>query len=164
MIDFVVIPEKRLKLLKKNKEWVKKLEEYTGLKIKINKEIFIEGDDSLKIYRTKLVLKAFGRGFDLETALNLLDENYYFETINIKDYSKKSKNRLITLKGRVIGTKGKTKRIIERYAEVKISIYGKTIGIIGSWERVMLAKKAIEMLLAGSLHSTVYRFLEKHKR
>ncbi|MEM7825575.1 MAG: KH domain-containing protein, partial [Candidatus Aenigmatarchaeota archaeon] len=79
------------------------------------------------------------------------------------DYAKKSRNRLITLRGRVIGTEGKTKKLIEKHADVKISIYGKTISIIGKWDKLMIAKKAIEMLLSGSLHSSVYKFLEKQK-
>jgi ribosomal RNA assembly protein len=110
------------------------------------------------------VIQAFGRGFDFNAAMNLLDEEYYLETIEIKDYTGKSRSRMITLKGRVIGTKGKTKKLIENYTQTKLAIYGKTICIIGKWDRVMIAKKAIDMLLSGKLHTTVYRFLEKTKR
>jgi len=164
MMDFIAIPEERMRVLKRNKKLVEKLEKLSGIKVKLNEEIRIEGEDPITLMRTKLVIKAFGRGFDLDVALNLLDESYYLEIIQIKDFSGKSRSRLVTLRGRVIGTGGKTKRIIERYANVKISIYGKTISIIGKWENVKIAKEAIEMLLSGSLHSTVYRFLEKHRK
>ncbi|HKZ45244.1 MAG TPA: RNA-processing protein, partial [archaeon] len=103
------------------------------------------------------------RGFDFEDSLNLLDESYYLETIEIKEFSGKSRNRMITLRGRIIGERGKTKESIEKYSDVKISIYGKTIGIIGEWSAIIIAKKAIEMLLLGSLHSTVYRYLERNR-
>jgi ribosomal RNA assembly protein len=71
---------------------------------------------------------------------------------------------MLTLKGRVIGTNGKTKKLIENFTETKLAIYGKTICIIGRWDRVVIAKKSIEMLLSGRLHTTVYRFLEKQRR
>ncbi|MEM5843952.1 MAG: KH domain-containing protein [Candidatus Aenigmatarchaeota archaeon] len=163
MIDYIAIPEERLKVLRKNKKLIEQLEKFTDSKIEINEEISIECEDPLRLMRIKEVLKAFGRGFDFNVALNLLDEDYYLEIIDIKDYSKKSRNRMITLRGRVIGTEGKTKKLIEKYADVKISIYGKTISIIGKWDKIMIAKKAIEMLLSGSLHSSVYRFLEKQR-
>ena len=164
MIDFVRIPEERLKILKREKKVKEQLEKFTESKIKFNEEVEIECEDPLRIWRIKQVVQAFGRGFDFDNAMNLLDEEYYLETIEIKDYTGKSRGRMITLKGRVIGTKGKTKKLIENYTETKLAIYGKTICIIGKWDRVMLAKKAIEMLLSGRLHTTVYRFLEKVKR
>jgi ribosomal RNA assembly protein len=164
MIDFIRIPEERLKILKREKKFIEQLEKFTESKIKLNEEVEIECEDPLKVLRIKQVIQAFGRGFDFDTAMNLLDEEYYLETIEIKDYTGKSRSRMITLKGRVIGTGGKTKKLIENYTETKIAIYGKTICIIGKWDRVVIAKKAIEMLLNGKLHTTVYRFLEKVKR
>jgi ribosomal RNA assembly protein len=164
MIDFIRIPEERLKILKKDKKFKEKLEKFSESKIKFNEDISIECEDPLILMRIKLVLQAFGRGFDFESAMNLLDEEYRLETIEIKDYAGKSRGRMTTLKGRVIGTKGKTKKLIENCTETKIAIYGKTICIIGKWDRIMIAKKAVEMLLNGRLHTTVYRFLEKIKR
>ena len=163
MIDFIKIPEERMKKLRKNERFLKNLENLTECKIRINEEIEIECEDPLKILRVKEVLKAFGRGFDFEDSLKLLDEEYYLEIIDIKDFSGKSKNRMKVLKGRVIGSEGKAKKMIERYTDTKISIYGKTISIIGKWDKIIIAKKAVEMLLSGSLHSSVYKFLEKQK-
>ena len=164
MIDFVTIPKERMKILRNDRSAVEKLEKLSDSKIELNEEVSIECEDSLKLLRVKEVVKAFGRGFDLEATLDLLDEEYSLHLVEIKDFAGKSRNRIVTLKGRVIGTGGKTKKLIENFAEVKISIYGKTIAIIGKWDRVMIAKKAIEMILLGSLHSTVYRFLEKQRR
>jgi len=164
MIDFVAITKERMKILRNDTKAVEKLEKLSDSKIELNEEVSIECDDSLKLLSVKEVVKAFGRGFDLEDALNLLDEEYFLQFIEVKDFAGKSRNRMTVLKGRVIGTGGKTKKMIENFAEVKISIYGKTIGIIGKWDRVVTAKKAIEMILSGSLHATVYRFLEKQRR
>lgn len=162
MKEYVLIPEERIKLFRKNKKLIEKIEKLTDSKIQVNEEIVIECEDPLLALRIKEVIRAFGRGFDIDTSLNLLDEEYFLETIEIKRYSGKSRKRQVVLKGRVIGREGKMKRMIEKYAKVKVSIYGKTISIIGRWENLRIAKKAIEMLLKGAMHSTVYAFLEKH--
>ena len=68
------------------------------------------------------------------------------------------------LKGRVIGEKGKSRRVIEELTGCHISVYGKTIGIIGEASDVHLAHQAVGMLLQGSMHKTVFQFLEKQKK
>lgn len=46
-----------------------------------------------------------------------------------------------------------------------VSIYGKTVSIIGDMEHLQIAKEAVEMILDGARHKTVYSFLErKNKR
>ena len=158
MIDFVKIPEERLKFFKRQK-YGEKLEKLAGCKIEENEEISIETEDPILLMRIKEVIKAFGKGFEFDETLNLLDEQYCLETINIKDFSRKSKDRMIVMKGRVIGSEGKAKRLIEKQTNVKIAIYGKTVSIIGKWEDVQKAKQAIESLLQGRKHSTVFRSL-----
>ena len=48
--------------------------------------------------------------------------------------------------------------------ETYLSVYGKTISILGRPENVTTARKAIESLLAGSPHASVYKWLEKKRR
>jgi len=81
----------------------------------------------------------------------------------LRDFSK-SKNSIIRLKGRVIGAEGKSRHVIEELTETDISVFGKTICIIGRSDNVALARHAVELLLKGSLHSTVYRWLERQRR
>ena len=54
-------------------------------------------------------------------------------------------------------------KTIEDLTETYVSVYGKTIGIIGFSENVAIARKAVESLLSGSPHSTVYKWLEKRR-
>jgi len=159
MRDFIKIPKKRLDELKSKKRELNKLQKLTNTKISINEDIIIDGE-GIDIFQTKNILKAFGRGFSIDDSLYLLDEKYSLEIINLKDYTK-SKNRMIVLKSRIIGTKGKTKKYIEQYTNTKISIYGKTISIIGKWDKVNIAKKAILMLIEGCSHTTLYKWLEQ---
>jgi len=45
-----------------------------------------------------------------------------------------------------------------------VSVYGKTVSIIGEIEHLQIAKEAVEMILKGSRHKTVYSFLERKKQ
>jgi len=162
MMDFVAIPEERMKLLRSDKRLVEKLENLVDVKINLGESVEIDGDDPLLVMRVKSVIKAFGRGFDFEDALNLLDEEFKLCIIDIKDFSGKSSSRLNELRGRIIGTKGKSKAIIEKLGNVKLSIYGKTISIIGKWDGVECTREAVCMLLEGRKHGSIYKFLEEN--
>ena len=162
MIDFVSIPELRMKKLRRSKGDIKKLKELTDVKIKLGEDVSIKCEDSIQLMRVKEVIKAFGRGFDFEDALYLLDDAYGLCVIEIKDFSGKSSNRMNELRGRVIGREGKSKNIIERLADARISIYGKTISIIGKWETIDIVRQAVSMLLDGRKHGNVYKFLEEN--
>lgn len=158
------IPKQRIAVLIGKKGEVKKdIEEATKVKIKVDSkegDVFLEGEDGLSLYSAKEVVRAIGRGFNPEVAKLLLKPDYVFEQINLPDYAK-TKNAMKRLKGRVIGSEGKSRKNIESLTNCSVIIFGKTISIIGSSEQVPIARHAIEMLLRGSPHSTVYRWLEK---
>ena len=162
MIESVQIPEERIRVLRREK-FEEMLKKFVDVKIKISDCIEIECNDPIVLLRVKEAVKAFGRGFDCDTAINLLDEDYFLDVLDIKNFTGKSRNRQIVLKGRIIGSKGKTKNIIEKYSDAKIVIYGKSVSIVGKAKNVRLVREAIEMLLNGANHSTVYRFLEKQR-
>ena len=63
----------------------------------------------------------------------------------------------------LIGKDGKTREIIVDMAEVDMAIYGKTVSLIGELQNVMVAKEAVEMILNGSRHKSVYACLENKK-
>jgi len=159
MKDFIKIPDKRRVLLKKNENMKETIEKMTGTKIEINDGMSIEGE-TIKVYQTKQVLKAFGRGFDVNDSLYLLEDEYGLEVINLTEFVK-SRERLKTLKGRIIGTGGKTKEYIEKFTDVKISVLGKTVSIIGYWEKINIAKEAVMKIIRGCTHQTLYRWLEQ---
>lgn len=162
MRETIVLTEEKAKMLRYKKDWIEKIEKLSNCKISLeDQEVTIEGKDPIIVLRVKEVFRALNRGFDLESALYLLDESYFLEVINVKDYGK-TRNRRITLKGRVIGSKGSIKRMIEDLTKTKISVYGNTIAIIGQWNNLLLAKRAIEMILEGKMHSTVKKFLEEN--
>ncbi|MHA1211894.1 MAG: KH domain-containing protein, partial [Candidatus Heimdallarchaeota archaeon] len=81
--------------------------------------------------------------------------------INLKLVLGTNPNKIKRFRGRLIGREGKTRRVIEETTGTRISVYGNTIGIIGPYERLRVARDAIYMLLEGSKHGTVYGFLEE---
>ena len=63
----------------------------------------------------------------------------------------------------MIGTRGKTRRILEELTNVDVSVHGHTVALIGEAFHLAIAREAAEMLLRGSEHNTVYRFLERKR-
>lgn len=122
-------------------------------------------EDPTVLFRAKEVVTAIGRGFAPEHAFRLLDdEEIVFEMIDLRETVGRSPSDLKRLKGRVIGKEGKTRRIVEELSEANISVYGHTISIIGYPDQAAIAREAVSMLIRGSLHGTVYRFLHKKRR
>jgi len=68
------------------------------------------------------------------------------------------------VKGRIIGEDGKTRRIIEELSEADVSVHGHTVAIIADMDEMEVAREAVKMLLRGSQHSTVYRYLHRKRR
>ena len=161
------IPRERIAIIiGKNGDVKKELEEYTSTNIDIDSkegDIKITGSDSLQIYALKEVIKGIGRGFNPEIARLLLKQDYTLEVVSLLDYVK-HKGHFERIKGRVIGANGKSRDTIERLTDTYISVYGKTISIIGRSEGVVASKKAIESLLQGSPHANVYKWLEKNRK
>lgn len=161
------IPKERIAVvIGKDGETKKVIEDFASVKLNINSEegdIFIRGSDALRLFDAKEVIRAIGRGFNPDIALTLLKGDYALEIISLKDLVK-SKNHLLRLKGRMIGTQGKTRRIIEELTMCHVSVYGKTVGILGRAEHIGIAKQAIDMIIEGSPHASVYKFLEKKRK
>jgi ribosomal RNA assembly protein len=120
--------------------------------------------DPTVLFRAKEVVTAIGRGFSPEHAFRLLeDDEIMLEVIDLRETVGRSQSDMKRLKGRVIGKAGKTRRIIEELTEANICVYGHTISIIGEIDQVEIAKEAVRMLIRGSLHGTVYRFLHRKR-
>ena len=162
------IPKSRIAVIIGKEGAIKKdLEVSTQTTLKIDSkegDVFIDGEDALGLYVAREIIQAIGRGFNPEIAKLLLKQDYIFETVHLADYAGKSKDTMIRLKGRVIGKEGKSRVLIEQLTETNISVFGKTISIIGKSESVASARRAVESLLRGSNHSSVYQWLEKKRK
>jgi len=122
-------------------------------------------EDPSILFRAKEVVTAVGRGFSPDRAFRLLhDEDAVLQVIDLRESVGRSVSDIQRLKGRIIGKEGKTRRIIEELTEVDVSVHGHTISLIGNLDQVEIAREAIQMILRGSQHATVYRFLHRKRR
>lgn len=162
------VPKNRVAVIIGKEGSIKKeIEESTKTKLNIDSkegDVFVSGEDALGLYTAREIIKAIGRGFNPEIARLLLKSDYVLEVVDISEYVGKSKEAMLRLKGRVIGKEGKSRRLIEELAECNISVFGKTISIIGLPESVSNARHAVESLLRGSTHANVYKWLERRRR
>jgi ribosomal RNA assembly protein len=114
-------------------------------------------------FRAFNVVEAIARGFSPPRALKLLDQDMALEVLDIRDYAGKSENNMERIKGRIIGLHGKSRRVIEELTKCDVSVYGKTVAIIGEPTELRLAKDAIEKLATGSQHKSVYNMLQRER-
>ena len=165
------IPLDRIGVLIGHKGETKKdLEDRLKIKIDIDSktgEITIdehENQDPLNVIKIENIVRAIGKGFSPEKALRLLDDNADFFVFDLHDYVGKKRDQVRRLKSRVIGREGKTKHVLEELTDAKVSVYGHTISIISDIMRMNILKKSVDMLLTGSKHATVYRFVESQMK
>jgi len=171
--SFLKIPRERIGvLIGPNGEIKKYIERTLFVKLEIESEtggvkiILTENvEDPSLLFKAKDVVNAIGRGFSPELAFRLIrDEEAFLDVIDLRAIFGKSESDIRRVKGRIIGMEGKTRRIIEELTETNVCVYGYTVGLIGDIEQVQAAREAIQMLIRGSLHSTVYRFLHRKRR
>jgi len=167
-MEYIRIPKERIGVLIGKDGWVKKeIEERLGVKIEIDKEgmVIIEkterAADVLAEWKARDIVKAIARGINPDIALKLARDDYFLEVIDLTEIVGRSRKALIRQKGRIIGTKGKTRRFIEEKTGATLSVYGKSVAIVGKAEELQYAKEAVIMLAEGSPHGVVYRFLER---
>jgi len=168
MTEHIKVPLDRIAVLVGPKGSIKELiEEKSTAMLNIDSQSgdveITDPKDPLKGMRAREVIHAIARGFSPEKALRLFDEELLmFETIDLSNFAKTEKD-LQRIRGRIIGQRGKTREIFESLTGVRISVYGKTVCLIGYPEQNAVARAGIDMLLEGSSHGPVYKFLEKKK-
>ncbi|UCD02999.1 MAG: RNA-processing protein [Candidatus Aenigmatarchaeota archaeon] len=162
MIEELRIPEDRLPVLIGKKGRTKKaIEELTETSIEVSDWVKITGEDPLKLVKARDMVKAIGRGFSPEEAERLIEHDCNLHVISLNGETYKKRTRLL---GRVIGNKGRSKRIIENETGASIAIKGKTVSIIGTPGETAPAEEALLDLLAGKTHAYAYKDMNKHKK
>lgn len=159
----VKIPEERVAvLIGTNGETKEDIEQMTECEIEIKDNVTKVSGDPLDEMEAADIVKAIGRGFNPDKALKIVERDVMLHVIHITDYAD-TPNSQERLKGRVIGRDGETRRHIEKEANVDLSVYGKTIGIIGNAQNIQIVDEVIKQLLNGASHSTAYNYLEKNQ-
>lgn len=121
--------------------------------------------DPMGAVKARDIVLAIGRGFSPERAMRLLKENTFFGVLDIKlTTGHREKAALRRIRSRVIGTRGRARARIEELSGCSVSVYGSTVALIGEEEQLERATRAVELLLKGSEHSTVFHLLARLKR
>ncbi|MCW4019460.1 MAG: KH domain-containing protein [Candidatus Bathyarchaeota archaeon] len=170
---FIRIPKERVGVLIGPEGKVKQdIEERLQIKLEIESdaggvEITLDKNatDPSTILRAKDVVTAIGRGFSPDQAFRLIrNEEAIFDFVDLRLIFGRSDSDIRRVKSRIIGMNGKTRRTIEELTEADVVVYGHTVGFIGEFDEVEAARSAVQMIIQGSEHHTVYNFLQKKRR
>jgi ribosomal RNA assembly protein len=169
---FVRIPRERIGVLVGPDGKVKqRIEEKFAVELEIESEsggvtivLSEKARDPSVLFKAKDTVTAIGRGFSPEHAFRLLrNEEDIFDFIDLRVVFGRSESDIKRVKGRVIGANGKTRKLIEELTDANMVVYGHTIGFIGTFEQVDVARNAVQMLINGSQHHTVYKYLQRKR-
>jgi ribosomal RNA assembly protein len=168
---FVRIPKDRVGILIGPEGKVKQyIEERLHVKLDVDSEggvtitLSEQATDPSLLLKAKDVVSAIGRGFSPEVSFRLMrNEDDIFDIIDLRQIFGRSESDIKRIKGRVIGADGKTRKLIEELTEVNMAVYGHTVGFIGSFEHVEAARNAVQMIIEGCQHHTVYKYLQRRR-
>lgn len=168
MTEFIKIPQDRVGVLVGTEGKTKAmLEDKCGVKLDITHDggvtITSPDEDGLKGWKALDVVRAVGRGFNPKYAIILLKEDNVLSVVNLHDALKKD-TEVARVKARIIGEKGKAWQTMELLTNTRLSVYGRTVAIIGQADDVDLAERGIQMFVNGSMHANVFRFLENESK
>ncbi len=168
---FVRIPKERVGVLVGPEGKVKS---YIEQKLQVTLEVETEGEvkitlgeaatDPSLILRAKDVVTSIGRGFKPEDSFRLIrNEDEVFDMVDLRLTFGRSESDIRRVKSRIIGADGKTRKLIEELSEASVVVYGHTVGIIGTFEQADTARNAVQMIIDGCQHHTVYKYLQKKR-
>ena len=145
--------------MNKIKRAVPSIENKVKVKIGFSKDKISIRASELNEYLVEKVVRAVDFGFRVDDALLLLNEDFVFEFIEVKEHTRRK--NLKEVRARLIGTDGRAKRTIEKLTGAEIVINGNTIGVIVDSEHSDSVVQGIESLIQGSKHGNVFAYLER---
>ncbi len=168
---FVRIPKERVAILIGEEGKVKQyIEDKLNVKLEVDNEGSItiklneNAQDPSMLLKAKDVVTAIGRGFSPDVTSRLIrNEEEIFDMVDLRVIFGRSESDIKRIKGRIIGANGKTRKLIEELTEANVVVYGHTVGIIGTFEQVDAAHNAVQMIIEGCQHQTVYRYLQRKR-
>ena len=147
-----------------------RIEKICSVKITVDSEtgeILVSGTGKIEEmlpFKAVEIVMAIGRGFSPEKAMRLLQGENALHVIDLREFAGKSSSSIERIKGRIIGEGGRVRQNIEELSGANISVYGRTVSIIGEGNQLKHAVDAIAALSSGSMHGTVYNELQEAKR
>ena len=129
-------------------------------------DVLVQGnleDEASEPFKAIEIITAISRGFSPDNALRIRNGGA-LHVIDLREFAGKSTSQIERVKGRIIGEQGRARRNMEQLSDTQISVYGRTVAVIGKPEKIRIAVDAISTLSSGRMHGTVYRRLESVRR
>lgn len=150
---------------------VKDLEARLGVKVTVNSvdySVTIEPASAFtpatNIIKCQEIVRAIDYCFSYDRASRLYEDDAVLVVVDLRDRAGSGESHLQRIKGRIIGEEGRARRTLEEMTGTYISVCREYVAIIGDYGRAELARQAVEMLVQGRQHSTVYKFLDRALR
>lgn len=161
----VSVPSHRYSPLKEN--WMKiytPIVENLELEVRFNlktRNVEIRATEKSKdpgyLQKAEDFVRAFVCGFEVEDALALIRlEDLFLDSFEVQDVKPLKGDHLSRAIGRLAGKGGKTKYTIENSTKTRIVLADSKIHILGAYQNIQLAKRAICNLILGAPPSKVY--------
>lgn len=125
-------------------------------------EINVTSENALDTFVLGHVIEAINYGHNPEHTFSLKDEHFVFDIIDVKPMVRDSK-RLLSVMGRIIGKNGSTRRAIEEITKCWVAVDENFVSVIGPFENVQLVHEALDMLISGASHKSIYSYLERNR-
>ena len=120
--------------------------------------------EKIQPFKAMEIVTAIGRGFSPENAMTLLKGENTLHVIDLREFAGKSTANVERIKGRIIGEGGRARRNMENLTSTNISVYGRTVSIIGDASKLRSTVDAISAISSGGMHGAVYDKLEAANR
>ncbi|HYA11010.1 MAG TPA: KH domain-containing protein [Thermoplasmata archaeon] len=121
--------------------------------------------DPVAVMKARDIVLAIGRGFSPARAMRLLKDDTFLGIVDIKlATGHREKAALRRIRSRVIGSAGRARTRIEELSGCSMSVYGSTVALIGAEDELERATRAVELLVRGSEHATVFHMLSRLRR
>ncbi len=164
-MSLVLKTNKFISKIKKNPSLINELEKFAKIRLdEANNLVVIERkDEKSDVLKARDFVLALDNCVEEDVALDVLRKDFMVYLIDLRNIFQ-DKEDIKRILGRIIGENGKIKTKIMEITECHITITDSKILLLGSYEDIEYARHAIQIIVDGSPHTRLFKYLEKVRR